>query len=147
MVIFIVKVPIPRKIRNWENGKKETIVIRIKRLLCKDCNKSFSILPWFIPPHRSYDWNYQELAIQLFLNSQSIKTISGKYIIHSITIKRWLLSLVKDFAIHYRCLINFPGLKAPDTGPDIDKFWKQLLHEHNLKNIMSILHSQKIAIP
>ena len=43
--------------------------------------------------------------------------------------------------------MNFAGLKVPDTGHDIDPFWDKLLHEHNLRNIMAILHSQKVAIP
>ena len=122
--------------------------IQIKRLLCKDCYKTFSILPWFIPPHRSYYWFIQEKVIKLFVtNKMSLKEIYSLINVPVLTSKRWLLSLADRFDVHYRCLLSTPELDAPSCGAIIDPFWSGILEKYDLKTIMHIIHLNKISIP
>ncbi len=119
--------------------------IKIQRLICKFCKKTFSILPECIPPRRWHLWAMQQAALLLYVSGRSIRAIAKTLSPARRTISRWLTCLKEEFLVHESVLRGH----QPDLGraSGFTDFWKACLDKFSLASAMRLCHVAGVVIP
>jgi hypothetical protein len=128
----------------------------IQRFLCtnKNCGRTCSVLPEYIPPRRWYHWAVQQLVLSLVLLGHSLIDVCDLMQTRQpnlprqpslSTIQRWAQSLHRQFLHHHFHLCN----KHPELGrsPDCSQFWPACFDQMSLSKAMLILNQAGHSIP
>jgi len=79
-----------RNVVSYENKEKREYVIEIKRIKCKECNKTQSIIPTFLIPHKVHTTSYiTDILKASIANNKKDKEIEEEYKITRQLKKYW----------------------------------------------------------
>ena len=117
----------------------------IQRYYCPSCQKTCSVLPECIPPHRWYLWDMQQITFLLFLAGMSAYAAAKKRLPSRQTIKRWNTRFMEQFHLHKDALCtHFPNLGRAINMTD---FWQTILQTMSLSQAMRLCHVAEIVVP
>ena len=137
--------PYPRK-PHRDGGFGESLnPILIQRYFCPGCEKTFSVLPECIPPHRWYLWEVQQAVLLLFILGHSAYDIAKESIPSYQTITRWFHRFQEQYRLHRDTLCSLFGELARSSC--FDDFWTVCFKQMTLGAAMRLCHVAGVAIP
>ena len=87
-----------RNVVYFKNNKKYEMTIKIKRIKCKDCNKTQSIIPNFLVPYKVHILEYINEALKnKIIHNNTYQKTSKKYQISRQLLKYWLNCFEEHF--------------------------------------------------
>jgi transposase-like protein len=119
--------------------------IMIQRYYCPGCEKTFSVLPECIPPHRWYLWEVQQVVLLMFSLGQSAYEIAKTSTPSYKTIRRWLVRFQEQFLLHKDTLSTHCDELSRTSG--FAWFWQTCLKKMTLGAAMRLCHVAEVIIP
>lgn len=117
----------------------------IQRYYCPSCQKTCSVLPECIPPHRWYLWDIQQAIFLLYLSGMSAYAIAKTTRPSRQTITRWLMRFVALFRVHKDALCTH--FHALGRSTNMTDFWQTALQTMSLSTAMRLCHVTGVVIP
>jgi transposase-like protein len=119
--------------------------IPVQRYFCPACNKTFSVLPECIPPHRWHVWEAQQVALLLLLAGKSVYATAKEIAPSRHTITRWLARFKEQFLLHKDAICNH--ITALGRTVDFAGFWESCLKKMPLSKAMRLCHVAGVLVP
>jgi len=117
----------------------------VQRYYCPSCQKTCSVLPECIPPHRWYLWEMQQVVFLLTLSGLSAYAVAKTTPPSRQTIKRWVTRFTERFRLHKDALCTqFHTFGRYITMTD---FWQTVLQTMCLGAAMRLCHGIGVSIP
>jgi len=135
----------PRKTYRSGNNDSSLNPVYIQRYYCPACQKTCSVLPECIPPHRWYLWELQQIALSLLLAGKSLRAVAQEIMPSRRTIGRWINRLKEQFLVHKDTLCNHITDLGRTSG--LKDFWQACLNHFSLAQAMQLCHAAGVIVP
>ena len=135
----------PRKSDRSGNNNSSLNPVYIQRYYCPACQRTCSVLPECISPHRWYLWEIQQIALSLLLTGKSLRAVAQEIMPSRHTISRWLNRLKEQLHIHKDALCNLIIDLGRTTG--LIDFWQACLSHLSLAQAMRLCHVAGVTVP
>jgi len=119
--------------------------VSIPRYLCRKCGVTCSRLPSCIAPRRWYTWCVQQPVLLAVLMSESMYSVSQRFMPSRETIRRWITWLYRDDR-RYRFFLS---IHFADLGrcPEWSSYWHGAMTAMGLDQLMTCLDNQGVTVP
>lgn len=135
----------PRKGDRSSGNDSSLNPIYIQRYYCPACQRTCSVLPECMPPHRWYVWEIQQRALLLFFVGMSLRAIAQQIAPSRHTITRWINRFKEQLHFHKDVLCNH----LADLGRTIGfaDFWQASFYHFSLAQAMRLCHVAGVPVP
>jgi transposase-like protein len=135
----------PRKADRSGSNDRSLNPVYIQRYYCPSCEKTCSVLPECLPPHRWYLWEIQHIALSLLLAGKSLQATAQQIMPSRRTVGRWVNHFKQQLRFHKDVLCNH----LADLGRTISfaDFWQVCLSHFSLAQAMRLCHVAGVTVP
>lgn len=135
----------PRKAYRSGDNDSSLNPVYIQRYYCPACQRTCSVLPECMPPHRWYLWEIQQIALSLLLTGKSLRAVAEEVTPSRRTLGRWMNRFKEQSLIYKDALCHHITDLGRTSG--LKDFWQSCLDHFSLAQAMRLCHAAGVPVP